>query len=82
MKVSGGLVGITSNPIARTKSFLNAPELSRLAGEAQQMAELTLKSPNRHHDLSNSTSTHQDKALEELTSIPRSFTNPFTEQRP
>ena len=29
MKVSGGLVGITLNPTARTKIFLTAPELSR-----------------------------------------------------
>ena len=38
MKVSGGLVGITLNPSARTKFFLISPELARLAGEAQQMA--------------------------------------------
>ena len=29
MKVSGGLIGITLNPTARTKIFLTAPELSR-----------------------------------------------------
>ena len=31
MKVTGGLVGITLNPSARTKFFLIAPELARLA---------------------------------------------------
>ena len=44
------------------------------------MADLTSNSPNQHHDLSNSTTTHQDKALEGLTNTLRSLTNPFTEQ--
>ena len=34
MKVSGGLVGINLNPNARTRFFLIAPELARLAEEA------------------------------------------------
>ena len=38
MKVSGGLVGITLNPSARTKFILIAPELARLAREAEEMA--------------------------------------------
>ena len=38
MKVAGGLIGITLNPYARTKLFLVAPELARLAEEARDMA--------------------------------------------
>jgi len=38
MKVTGGLIGITLQPSARTKFFLIAPELARLETEALQMA--------------------------------------------
>ena len=41
MKVSRGLVGITLNESARTKFFLIAPELARLAEEAKSMAGLS-----------------------------------------
>ena len=37
-KVTGGLVGITQNANAQERFFLTAPELSRLAEEAQVMA--------------------------------------------
>ena len=37
-KVAGGLIGITPNPYARTKLFVVAPELARLAEEARDMA--------------------------------------------
>ena len=45
MKVSGGLVGITLNPSARTKFFLISPEMARLAGKAQLMAGLSPTTP-------------------------------------
>lgn len=45
MKVSGGLIGITLNEAARTKLFLIAPELARLAEEAKGMAGLSQESP-------------------------------------
>ena len=80
MKVTGGLVGITLNPSARTKFFLIAPELARLAEEAQEMAGLSSKTPRRHHALSAATFTHQEKALEDLIAMFRCFTNPFSEQ--
>ena len=80
MKVTGGLVGNTLNPSARTKFFLIAPELARLAEEAQEMAGLSSKTPKRHHALSAATLTHQEKALEDLITTFRPFTNPFSEQ--
>ena len=42
MKVSGGLIGITLNPPARTKYFLIAPGLARLAEQARLMAGILL----------------------------------------
>jgi len=54
MKVAGGLVGITQNASARERFFLTAPELSRLAEEAQVMAgspttnNVTISSVGRH----------------------------------
>ena len=38
VQVSGGLIGITLSPTARTKYFLIAPELARLAEQAKLMA--------------------------------------------
>ena len=43
MKVSGGLIGITLNPTARTKYFLIAPGLARLAEQAKLMAGTSSK---------------------------------------
>ena len=66
MKVTGGLMGITLNPSARTKFFLIVPELARLAEEAQEMAGLSSKTPKRQRALSATTFTHLEKALEDL----------------
>ena len=79
-KVTGGLVGITHNPSARTKFLLIAPELARLAEEAQDMAGLFSKTSKRHHTLSAATFTHLEKALEDLITTFRCFTHPFSEQ--
>ena len=79
MKVSGGLVGITLNPSARTKFFLISPELARLAGEAQEMAGLHPAAKESHHALSASNKNRQNKAIDDLTATMKTFTNPFTE---
>ena len=50
MKVSEGLVEITQNPSARAKFFLIAPELARLARQAKDMADMTVKVQDRHHN--------------------------------
>ena len=53
MKVSGGLVGITLNPNARIKFFLIAPELARLAEDAEEKVGTTpAKEGSHHHTLS------------------------------
>ena len=43
MKVSGGLIAIRLNPTARTKYFLIAPGLARLAEQAKLMAGTSSK---------------------------------------
>jgi hypothetical protein len=80
MKVSGGLVDITLNPSARTKFFLIAPELARLAEEAKQMAGLSSRTPTHHHNLSTAVFARQEKNIDDITASIRSFTNPFTEE--
>ena len=50
-KVSGGLIGITLNPSTRTKCFLIALELARLADQAKLMASTPSKTQTSHHNL-------------------------------
>ena len=61
MKVSGGLVGITLNPKARTKYFLIAPELARLAEQAKQMAGSSSTTPKHHHTLATAVRLLQER---------------------
>jgi len=65
MKVSGGSIGITLNPNARTKYFLIAPELARLAEQAKEMAGTSSKK-GKHHDAITSVRTRQEKNIEQL----------------
>ena len=80
MKVSGGLIGITLNPNARTKYFLIAPELARLAEKAKQMAGTSPKTAKHHHSLTNAVRSRQEKNIEQLATTIRTFTNPFLEE--
>lgn len=80
MKVTGGLVGITLNPTARTKYFLIAPELARLAEQAKQMAGTSSKTATHHHTLSAALRLRQEKGIEQLVTSIQSFTNPFLEE--
>ena len=77
MKVSGGLVGITLNPCARVKFFLIPPELARLADEAKHMAGVSVK--DRHHNLSASVLSREQKNVFKVPSTISSFTNPFAD---
>jgi len=80
MKVSGGLVGITLNPTARTKYFLIAPELARLAEQAKQMTGTSSKTQTHHHNLSTAVRLRQEKNIDRLVNGILRFTNPFTEE--
>lgn len=79
MKVSGGLVGITLNEAARTKFFLIAPELARLAEQAKNMAGGSSKTQGRHHNLATAVLAREEKGVAHLTSTIERFTNPFSD---
>ena len=79
MKVSGGLVGITLNPSARAKFFLISPELARLAEEANDMAGVSTKLQDQHHNLTAAVLSREEKNISKLTTTIASFTNPFTQ---
>ena len=62
MKVSGGLIGITLNTNARSKYFLIAPELARLAEKAKEMSGMSAgKRAKQHHDLSTTVRMRQKR---------------------
>jgi len=77
MKVAGGLIGITLNPFARTKFFLAAPELARLAEEAKNMADLPKTKAKHHHELTEAKVEQQEKNAIDLKNTIEKFTNPF-----
>ena len=79
MKVSGGLVGITLNPVARTKYFLIAPELARLAERAKEMAGTSTQIP-KHHSFTTAVQSCHEKNIEQLVTTMQRFTNPFSEE--
>ena len=80
MKVSGRLVEITFNPSARTKYFLIAPKLARLAEQAKQMANSSFTTPKHHRRLATAVRLLQGKNIEQLTITIRGFMNPFLEE--
>ena len=79
MKVSGGLVIITQNPSARSKFFLIAPELARLAEQAKAMAGVSTKMQHQHHNLTLAVLSREENNVSKLTTTIASFTNPFTQ---
>ena len=77
MKVCGGLIGITLNEAARTKFFLIAPELARLAEQAKKMAGVSSKTQGHHHNLTVAVLAREEKGVAQLTATIERFTNPF-----
>ena len=75
-KVSGALICITLNPNARTKYFLIAPELARLAEQTKEMAGTSSKK-GKHPNAITSVRTRQEKTIEQLVDCIDRFTNPF-----
>ena len=80
MKINGGLVGITLNPAARSKFFLIAPEMYRLAEQAKEMAGVSSKKQTRHHHHSAAVLTREDKNIHTLINTIETFINPFTDE--
>ena len=78
-EVSGGQIGITLNPNARTKYFLIAPELARLTEQAKEMAGTSSKK-GKHRDAITSVRTRQERNIEQLVDCINVFTNPFSEE--
>ena len=77
MKVCGGLKGITQQPAAMARWFLIAPELSRLASEAQKLAGSTKQLSVHHHDLSDAVILTYEQNVTKLEAILQ-LNNPFT----
>jgi len=78
MKVTVGLVGITQNASAQERFFLTAPELSRLAKEAQVMAGSPMSTTcQEHHDLSLAVWTIQEENIARLKKVIISSINPM-----
>ena len=66
MKVSGGLVGITLNPSAQAKFFLISPELAPLTEEANDMAGVSTKLQDQHHNLTAAVLSREEKNISKL----------------
>ena len=79
MKVSGGLVGITLNEAARSRFFLVAPELSRLAQEAKTLINLKPETDSQHHESSPSFARNQSERVMKLKDEIANHANPFKE---
>lgn len=82
MKVSGGLIGITLNPTARTKYFLIAPELARLAEQAKLRTGTSSKTQTSHYNLTTAVRLRKERYVQQLTASIQHFTNPFTVEDP
>ena len=77
MKVSGGLVGITLNEAARSRFFLVAPELSRLAQKAKDLICVKKESTSQHHGSSPRFARSQDTQVIKLRREIANHMNPF-----
>lgn len=82
LKVSGGLIGITLNPTARTKYSLIAPELARLAEQAKLIAGTSSKTQTSHYKLTTAVKLREERNVQQLTASIQRFTNLFTEEDP
>ena len=69
MKVRGCLKGLTQQPAAMARWFLIAPELSRLAAEAEAMLGVQAHSLSHHHDLSNAVINRYEENVKKLKDV-------------
>lgn len=69
MKIRGGLKGLTQQPAAMTRWFLIAPELSRLAANAESMVGVQRSMPKRHHDLTDAVIIRYNENVEKLKDV-------------
>ena len=71
---------ITQNASGREQFFLTAPELSRLAEEAQVMAGTPSATCMEHHDWSLAVWTWQEENIARMKSVLRSSMNPMKDE--
>ena len=76
MKIQGGLKGLTQQPTALARWFLIAPELSRLAAEAETLVGIQTHSSRHHHDLSTAVIYRFDENVKKLKEVFKA-NNPF-----
>ena len=69
VKIQGGLKGLTQQPAAMARWFLIAPELSRLAAEAEALVGIQAHSSTHHHDLSTAVITRFDENAKKLKEV-------------
>ena len=56
-----------------------APELARLAEQAKEIAGVSIKRQDQHHNLSLTVLSREDDNVSKLTATIASYTNPFTQ---
>ena len=79
MKIQEGLKGLTQQPAALARWFLIAPELSRLAAEAEALVGIQTHSSTHHHDLSTAVIVHFDENVKKLKEVFKA-NNPFANE--
>ena len=77
IKVSGGITGITLNENARTRFFLIAPEMARLAREAYELADVQRVDKMQRHEQRHALMQKLHRNTEQLLSFFSESPNPF-----
>ena len=67
MKIQGGLKDLTQQPAAMARRFFIAPELSRLAAEAEALVGIQAHSSTHQHDLSTAVITRFDENVKKCS---------------
>ena len=67
------------NKNKKKKFFLIAPELARLAEQAKEIAGVSIKIQDQHHNLSLAVLSREEDNVSKLTATIASYTNPFTQ---
>ena len=81
MKIRRGLNGLTQQPAAMARWFLGAPELSRLATQAEHMVGVQRASSSHHHNLSDAVTNRYNENVQKLKDVLK-VSDPFaTEER-
>ena len=75
-KGNGTISGITTDPQGLLKYCFCSPELARLAGETEQMLNITKTRAKKHHQHSLAKTTRQEQAVRQLKNVVAK-SNPF-----